>query len=120
MTTTATEPRPPPNGVNVPVLFATLDAVNGQKELAKFQFRATNKWISGTHSQSRISGFYGAGQEHTRSVYPHLPDSGRVSLLLRVARWARRPRHERENQGGGGRLGGKQPAVPALTLLHLR
>jgi uncharacterized OsmC-like protein len=53
----------PRNGVNVPVLFATLDAVNGQKDLAKFQFRATNRWVSGTHSKSTISGFYGAGQE---------------------------------------------------------
>jgi uncharacterized OsmC-like protein len=56
----------PRNGVNVPVLFATLDAVNGQKDLAKFQFRATNRWISGTHSESLIGGFYGAGQEQTR------------------------------------------------------
>lgn len=66
MTRTATEPRPARNGVNVPVLFATLDAVNAQKDLAKFQFRATNKWMSGTHSQSRIGDFYGAGQEHSR------------------------------------------------------
>ena len=65
MTTTTTTPMPR-NGVDVPVLFATLDAVNGQKELAKFQFRATNRWISGTHSQSTINGFYGAGQEHMR------------------------------------------------------
>ena len=62
-TTTTPQPR---NGVNVPVLFATLDAVKGQKDLAKFQFRATNRWISGTHSQSTIGGFYGAGQEHAR------------------------------------------------------
>ena len=58
--------RTPRNGVNVPVLFATIDAVNGQKELAKFQFRATNRWISGTHSESTINGFFGAGQEHMR------------------------------------------------------
>ncbi len=51
------------NGVDVPTLFATLDVVKGQRDLAKFQFRATNRWISGTHSQSTISGFYGAGQE---------------------------------------------------------
>jgi len=57
----------PRNGVDVPTLFATLDAIKGKKELAKFQFRATNKWISGTHSQSTINGFYGAGQEITRA-----------------------------------------------------
>jgi uncharacterized OsmC-like protein len=53
----------PRNGVDVPTLFATLDAVKAQKDLAKFQFRATNRWVSGTHSRSTIEGFYGAGQE---------------------------------------------------------
>ena len=38
-TITSTE-RPPRNGVDVPRLFATLDAVKGQNEIAKFQFRA--------------------------------------------------------------------------------
>jgi len=31
----------------------------------KFQFRATNRWISGTHNRTSIHGFYGAGQEDT-------------------------------------------------------
>jgi uncharacterized OsmC-like protein len=53
------------NGVDVATLFATLDAVKGQKEIAKFQFRAQNTWVSGTHSRSTISGYYGAMQEMT-------------------------------------------------------
>ncbi len=61
-TTTATE-RPRRNGVDVPTLFATLDAVKGQNEIAKFQFRARNTWQTGTHSRTEISGFYGAMQE---------------------------------------------------------
>ena len=78
-TTTTTDPRPtgadptdqPPadrsrNGVDVATLFATLDVVDGQRDLAAFQFRATNRWVSGTHSQSTNQGFYGAGQEHER------------------------------------------------------
>ena len=66
MSTAATAPTRTPvprNGVDVPTLFATLDAVKGQRDLAKFQFRATNRWISGTHSRTTIAGFYGAGQE---------------------------------------------------------
>jgi uncharacterized OsmC-like protein len=51
------------NGVDTATLFATLDAVKGTPEIAKFQFRATNRWISGTHSQSTIHGFHGAMQE---------------------------------------------------------
>jgi hypothetical protein len=41
------------NGVDVATLFATLDVVDAQRELATFQFRAKNRWISGTHSQKR-------------------------------------------------------------------
>lgn len=52
------------NGVDVATLFATLDAVKAQRELAAFRFRAKNRWLSGTHSQSTSRGFYGAGQEH--------------------------------------------------------
>jgi uncharacterized OsmC-like protein len=62
MTTTATE-TPRRNGVDVATLFATLDAVKSQKKIAKFQFRASNTWVSGTHSRSQLSGFYGAMQE---------------------------------------------------------
>jgi uncharacterized OsmC-like protein len=51
------------NGVDVPTLFATIDAVKASPEIAKFQFRATNRWISGTHNRSTIHDFYGAGQE---------------------------------------------------------
>ena len=60
MTTIDTPAR---NGVDTDRLFATLDAVKGTPEIAKFQFRASNRWISGTHNQSTIHGFYGAGQE---------------------------------------------------------
>ena len=62
MTTTEV---PSHNGVDTARLFATLDAVKGSPEIAQFQFRATNSWISGTHSESSIHGFYGAGQELT-------------------------------------------------------
>jgi uncharacterized OsmC-like protein len=56
--------RVPLNGVDTPRLFATLDVVKGQPELANFQFRATNHWVKGTHSRSRIESFSGAGGEH--------------------------------------------------------
>ena len=52
--TTTTVRRPPRNGVDVPTLFATLDAVKGAPEIAQFQFRASNEWISGTHNRSTI------------------------------------------------------------------
>jgi uncharacterized OsmC-like protein len=66
---TMIQERPARNGVDVPTLFATLDAIKSQPEIAQFQFRAANTWVSGTHSRTTIQGFYGAGQEDTtRSV----------------------------------------------------
>ena len=53
------------NGVDIATLFATLDAVKGDTDIAKFQFRATNRWVSGTHNRSTIHGFHGAKQEMT-------------------------------------------------------
>lgn len=60
--------RMPLNGVDTPTLFATLDAVKGTPDLAKFQFRATNQWLRGTHSRSTIEGFSGAGGEQRHSA----------------------------------------------------
>ena len=62
MTTTETAVR---NGVDTATLFATLDAVKAAPEAAKFQFRASNRWVSGTHSQSTIHGFFGVGEERS-------------------------------------------------------
>jgi uncharacterized OsmC-like protein len=70
-TTTMEKRRPatPMNGVDTPTLFATIGAVKAQPELAKFRFRATNTWVQGTHSRSRIESFEGAGgpQRHARA-----------------------------------------------------
>jgi uncharacterized OsmC-like protein len=61
MTTTVNDPVR--NGVDTATLFATLDAVKGAPEAAKFQFRASNEWISGTHNRSTIDGYFGVGEE---------------------------------------------------------
>ena len=53
------------NGVDTAALFATLAAVKGDPGIAKFRFRATNTWVSGTHNRSTIHGFHGARQEIT-------------------------------------------------------
>ena len=52
MTTTDNPVR---NGVDTATLFATLDAVKGDTDLAKFQFRATNRWLSAGPTTSRRS-----------------------------------------------------------------
>ena len=62
---TQTTTRPPLNGVDTPTLFATIDVVKANPPLAKFRFRSTHRWLSGTHSQGTIETFSGAGADHT-------------------------------------------------------
>jgi uncharacterized OsmC-like protein len=69
------------NGVDTPTLFATLDAVKGQPEIAKFQFRATNTWLGGTHSRTRFSGFFGAMQEMEHQVVTEV-DADHPAVLV--------------------------------------
>jgi uncharacterized OsmC-like protein len=69
------------NGVDTATLFATLDAVKATPEIAKFQFRATNRWVSGTHNQSTIHGFYGAMQEMTHQQ-AHVYDADHPAVLV--------------------------------------
>jgi uncharacterized OsmC-like protein len=51
------------NGVNVAALLGAREALTAQPAAAKFTWRATCKWISGTHSRSTVGGFYGLGAE---------------------------------------------------------
>ena len=69
------------NGVDTATLFATLDAVRGTPEIATFQFRATNRWVSGTHNQSTLHGFYGAMQEMTHKQ-PFSFDADHPAVLV--------------------------------------
>ncbi|CAN5660910.1 hypothetical protein BH18ACI5_BH18ACI5_00680 [soil metagenome] len=51
------------NGVNVQALLDAREALKGAPEAAQFQWRASCKWQSGTHSQTDVNGFFGLGQE---------------------------------------------------------
>ena len=51
------------NGINTKQLFGTIDSIKENPDIAKFKFRATNKWINGTHCRGTIKDFYGALQE---------------------------------------------------------
>jgi uncharacterized OsmC-like protein len=51
------------NGINVDQLFGTIDMVKKNPEIARFNFRATNQWIAGTHNKATVKDFYGALKE---------------------------------------------------------
>jgi uncharacterized OsmC-like protein len=79
---TAKKPAPTPrNGVDVPAVFATINAVAQQPELAKFQFRATTRWTKGTHSRTTIDSFSGAGGEHVHKQV-HVYDADHPAVLV--------------------------------------
>ena len=51
------------NGVNVEALIGAREALSGAPAAARFNWKATSKWIGGTHSRTNIKGFFGLGQE---------------------------------------------------------
>ncbi|TQF82493.1 OsmC family protein [Elioraea sp. Yellowstone] len=71
----------PMNGVDTPALFATIGVVADQPALAKFQFRANGTWLNGTHMQTTMSGFFGAGGEHVHKQ-PYVADADHPAVLV--------------------------------------
>ncbi|WP_017941179.1 MULTISPECIES: OsmC family protein [unclassified Thioalkalivibrio] len=53
------------NGLNVDQMTTTVQALQDNRELAQFEFRARNTWISGGENRSTIKDFYGGGAEDT-------------------------------------------------------
>ena len=56
------------NGVNVEALLGAREALTDAPEAAKFNWRASCKWINGTHSQSTVKGFFGLGEEQSHKT----------------------------------------------------
>lgn len=53
------------NGINVTQLTETIEAIRKNPDIAKFKFRATNRWVDGTHNRATVKDFFGALQEDT-------------------------------------------------------
>ena len=54
------------NGLNVTTYQQTVEAVRSEPTLAKFQFRASNRWDGGGLNRTTIRDFTGAGEEQGR------------------------------------------------------
>ena len=80
------------NGVDTAALFATLDAVKADTEIATFRFRATNRWISGSNNQSTIHGFFGAKQEMAHAEV-HVLDADHPAVLVGTDRGPSAPEY---------------------------
>ena len=51
------------NGVKVDELFKTIDAIKEMPGIAKFKFKASNKWVGGGLNRTQINNFYGTEKE---------------------------------------------------------
>lgn len=65
MSTTTT---PVDNGVDIEFLRGAREALTAEPAGAIFQWRVSNTWVHGTHTQSTAQGFFGLGAEQER---PH-------------------------------------------------
>jgi len=61
-------------GINVDQVLGAIELVRKNPEIARFNFRATNRWIGGTHNQATVKDFYGALKE----------DSSRNSMVFEI------------------------------------
>jgi uncharacterized OsmC-like protein len=69
------------NGVDVDRMGDTIQAINGNPRLAKFQFRLENRWINGSGNRSTVKGFSGAGQETSHQT-PFVLEADEPVVLL--------------------------------------
>lgn len=56
------------NGVNVAALLAAREALGKAPQAARFNWRASCKWVNGTHSETSVKGFYGLGQDQSHKT----------------------------------------------------
>lgn len=70
------------NGLDVQAAADTIAAVQADKSLAKFQFRARNTWIDGGENRSTIKDFFGVGAEDTSRPVAFEFTNGEPPVLL--------------------------------------
>jgi uncharacterized OsmC-like protein len=62
-TLTTASPKTELNGLDTQKMAETVTALKTDPTLAKFEFRARNRWVSGGENHSTIKDFYGVGAE---------------------------------------------------------
>lgn len=70
------------NGVDTSALAATIEAVKANPAVARFEFRALNRWMGGDQNRTTIGSFTGALAEHREGVKPFVYDNGEHEVLL--------------------------------------
>jgi uncharacterized OsmC-like protein len=70
------------NGLDLDALHQTLASLKDDPTLARFEFRARNRWIQGGENRSVIQDFYGAGEEDSSRSDPFEFTNGEPPVLL--------------------------------------
>jgi len=70
------------NGLDVSTLFQVIEAIKADSEIAKFNFRLTNKWLGGEKTRSIVKEFTGALQTHRVDAKGFAVESGEPPVLL--------------------------------------
>lgn len=70
------------NGLDIKAATDTIAAIQADKSLAKFHFRARNVWVQGGENRSTIRDFYGAGREDTSRSHAFEFTNGEPPVLL--------------------------------------
>jgi uncharacterized OsmC-like protein len=70
------------NGLDIERMGETLAALKSDPALARFEFRARNRWVGGGENRSTIRDFYGAGAEDASRDKPFEFTNGEPPVLL--------------------------------------
>lgn len=70
------------NGLDTQQMHETIAAITAQPALARFQFRAANRWMGGGENVSTIRDFHGAGREDDSRTEPFVFTNGEPPVLL--------------------------------------
>jgi uncharacterized OsmC-like protein len=70
------------NGFKSEEILGTINAIQDNPEIAQFEFRVKNKWVTAGHNKSMIQGFYGGCQEDTSREEAWTFDNGEPPILL--------------------------------------
>lgn len=70
------------NGVDTDALGQVIRAATAQPEVAKFQFRARNRWVNGGQNETTIDAFLAAGQPTSSDNRPFTLEADEPLVLL--------------------------------------
>jgi uncharacterized OsmC-like protein len=70
------------NGLNVEGWFKAIETIKGNPGLARFTFRAKNRWVGGVHCRTFIKDFHGLDREDESREEAFILDADEPRVLL--------------------------------------